>query len=348
LINTIPFSKARFPAPQDFTKQKIFRHAGTIRKLGTYFEIPAFSIPNPWKGASEIVLRFDYEISNFTFFNPFVDSRYDDINFCPVISWFSAPEVITRYKLKSNVGEILWLPEYAGQKINNSSFYIEIWNTDNGIYEVLGTQEGDAIGTQDGQLIGITPPTYADLILEDPIRFYTSRLIAPPHKCDTDDIEIGNRTLCVDPIYFLEDFEPFNGDYYLLVSPCQRLLVKGRISPVFENILLQSTDGTWHYVYAQLNTDDSGDFLGFNVDQADQPPGDKGYFPLREITGTTHKIDLLAHDDGDGLIHYLRIGDPVIDPDFYHVLRLNSIPDLVTRSIRLIRDDVGELVLNIQ
>jgi hypothetical protein len=319
------------------------RYQSYGKKLLTYIEIPAFSVDNVWRGASEIVTRFSFDIGFATLLNKFPIVATG--NFCPVVSW-RVGESFVRYKLWHDVHEILWLPNYAKQKIDADVFYIEIWNVNP--RAVLADEEGNPILTEDGHYIGIDGPIDITTELENAIRIYTSRMVVPDCCCDDDDIALAAGSICVDPIFELADFVPLNGDYYVFNTPCARELIKGRISTEFERILLQSTDGTWHYVYVQEVDDETGTFLDFYIDPTNEAPGTKGYYPLRALNGLTYKIDLQLFDDGSGPVHYMRINDPIVDDDYVNVLRMQSIPDATTRAIRIIADEEEELFLNIQ
>lgn len=286
------------------------RYSSYGKKLRTYFEIPAFSVPNVWRGASEIVHRFDFDIAYITFLNQFPREPIPDANFCPVIAWFSAPEVISRYKLWKNVGELVWIPDYAGQKVNAEEFFIEIWNTDTTIEVYLLSEDGEILLSEDGEplLAEGQEVEFENIVLEEPIRFYSSRLVIPDHCCDSDAISLGEPEECVDPVFDLTDFMPVFGDYYLLVSPCERQLIKGNIIDPEYN-LLQSTDGTWHEVYTTTVGDSIHLFV--NQDNETPPPDALGYFPI--IHSPTSDIYRVALQEVGGN-HYFAIFEE-LEPD---------------------------------
>lgn len=204
--------------------RKTTSRSNYIHKLLTYINIPIFDLVNPWKGASEIIKRFDYNIGNITLLTPIV--KPDEVNFCPVLSWFSAPEVITRYKLWDDVGEILYLPVYNGEKITANNFCIEIWNTDTTEYIVIGMEGAEIVIGLEGLGILGAEATGNILNIVNPsiINLFTSSLITPTNKCDQSDSLLITETECVDPLFDLDGFDPSRGDYYELVSPCERIL----------------------------------------------------------------------------------------------------------------------------
>lgn len=273
------------------------RYQSYGKKLRTYIELPAFSVENVWRGASEILLRFDFDASSFSgLTKSFPRTAPSGANFCPVISWLK-DEVYYRYKLWSDVGEILWLPDYAGEKVTSDFFSIEIWNTNTTQNAAFGAGSDDvAFGVGD-VAFGVDSGIFYPLTLATGIQFYTTRLVVPDCCCESADIAEGEATTCVDPIYSLDGFIPLFGDYYLLVSPCSRLLVHGSIvTPAFN--ILESTDGTWHEIYAE--TVDGG--ISFHINQDAVAPQGKGYFAIIR-NDVIYKV-ALQEQDGN---HYLSI-----------------------------------------
>ena len=288
------------------------RYSSYVKKLRSYFEIPAFSVANTWRGASEIVHRFDYDLSAISILNHFPLEQPSGANFCPVLSWL-VDEVFYRYKIWENVGEILWLPLYAGQKITGDSFHIEIWNV-NPSSGILTAEDGSILTTEAGQGIQADGNVNVTTELTEAIRFYTSRLILPSSMCDDEDTLLADPTDCVDPVYELENFQPLFGDYYTLVAPCERQLIKGAfVKPAAGYNILQSTDDTWHLVAFAENED--GDLV-LRVDQNNTvPPADAlGYFPMYRLTSQEiYKIALRVMPDEGATTHALAIRERMAD-----------------------------------
>jgi hypothetical protein len=313
----IPYKiKTRSSAVVTTAYARTFRYGSAVSKLRTYYEIPAFSVENVWRGASEIIYRFDFPIGLVSLLNKFPITPPAGTNFCAVVAWMEeGEEFFNRYKLWENVGEILWLPLYNREKINASEFYIEIWNTDTSTGEGvgLGIETGEGLGIEFGGfglgLEGAGGSSYDNLLLEEPIQLFTSRLVLPSGYCPENDVSLGEPTTCVDPVFDLDDFEPLYGDYYLLVAPCTRLLVKGTsLQPATGYNILQSSDETWHYVW--FTTVD--DIVTLYVDQSDAvpPPDALGYFPMIDpVTRTVHKINLEVIADGPPAMHSLHIDE---------------------------------------
>lgn len=98
-----------------------------INPRKSYVELPAFSITdNHWRGASEIVIQFNYSASkNFVLTRR--PTKPAGVNFLLCIK-YRIGGTVYRYKLWENVGEVLDVALYNGQIIKKN-FVLEIWNT---------------------------------------------------------------------------------------------------------------------------------------------------------------------------------------------------------------------------
>lgn len=304
----IPFTRVRLRSVQDTSKELIHSYGRTVRKLRSYYVFPSFTIPNVWRGASEIIYRFDFDAGLISLLNKFPLTPPDNVTFCPVLSWREG-ETFKRYKLWENVGEILWLPLYNKEKIPTDQFYIEIWNTDTRVQYVLGTEDGNVLGTENGMVLGWSGTESDVITLDLDIKLYTSKLTVPEDYCDDEDINLGSPSTCVDPIYDLSGFIPAFGDYYLLIAPCARQLIHGLIREPNYN-LLQSTDDTWHYVWTE--TVDGNTTTHVDQANASPPPDAIGYFAI--IRGTKiYKVALRVMPDEGPTNHALSIREELTD-----------------------------------
>lgn len=161
-----------------------------VKRLRQFLEIiPAFSVDNTWKGASEIVKIFRFSAEYATALKDVEPSA--DVNYCACVSWKPTSNTRARYKLWENVGEVLYVDLYDGQKIN-SDFDIEIWSTNN------------------------TP-----IIEATGITVYTSNLLMPSSYCDNSDRNLGiTPAECLDLEFnFTADgFNPAFNHYYEIVE----------------------------------------------------------------------------------------------------------------------------------
>ncbi len=304
LLDRIPYHRTRVEGPQDTTLAKSRIFGRTVKKLKSYYTIPAFSVDNNWRGASEIIYRFDFPAGLITLLNIFPITPPTGSNFCPVVAW-KVGETFVRYKLWEDVGEILWLPLYNKEKITASEFYIEIWNVNPSAeatgLETLESEEDEGIEFEEDDTIVETEESSGDLELPvaittqllESIVIYTSRLVIPSPICNETESSLGAPTTCVDPIYHLEDFQPLYGDYYTLIAPCERELIKGVIAKPVYNLLKNRNDDTWHYVWAQFVAGEL--FLYVDPTNELNPPVDAlGYFPLVSAQDrNTYKMELM-------------------------------------------------------
>lgn len=347
----IPFSRERYEGVKDTSLLRTKSYAKTVRKLKSYYEIPAFSIINVWRGASEIVFRYDFPNGLLSLLNAFPLEKPVNANFVPVLAWREGDDqFFHRYKLWEDVGEILWLPVYNKEKVKASTFYIEIWNTNTVTGQSgLGLEEeGEGLGLEEpGILLGLEDEVgFADLLLEAAIKLYTSRLIVPTDFCLDDDVKLGEPTTCVDPIYYLENFEPIFGDYYLLVAPCERQLIKGvKAKPEF-NLLRNRDDDTWHYVWMDVIAGNV--FLFVDPANAVAPDGALGYFPLRINVGTkkTYKFELESALGEAGTHHFVateEVAASEADLDVCLLQTVNEQSDALLYGFYLTRDSDGSI-----
>lgn len=186
MIKIPPFFKEKEVFDIDISLRKSIVAADYVKKKFRYITIPAFSFENVWKGSSEIIRKYYYTLNkNFTILKLPEPSG----NFCPVVSW-KANNTVIRYKLWSNVDEILYVPLYSGQVINKN-FYLEIWTTPN-------------------------------VTIENTVNIFNiSRFTIPSSLCDNSSIEEGINIPCNDMILnTLNDFDPQNNDYYDVINLC--------------------------------------------------------------------------------------------------------------------------------
>ena len=121
-----PFTKLEeaFKDTVEFFVNKRFA-SNYVKKTANFIVLPAFNIPNTWYGASHIIAKYKYTISNkFSILK--LPARPND-TFCLALTFGATPN---RYKLWQNIGEILYVPLYSSEIID-SSFNLEVWNTFN-------------------------------------------------------------------------------------------------------------------------------------------------------------------------------------------------------------------------
>lgn len=264
------------------TKPKSRISSSYVKRIQSYIGIPALSIPNTWRGASEIIHEFLYSPTTYlSFITRFPVTAPPDCNYCPCIAWKPTSDTIVRYKLWKDVGEILYVPVYSGQRFN-IPFSIEIWNTNHAT--ISGSEQF----------------------------FYTSQTYIPTNRCLELDHNLGAPQDCTDVTLNLVGFNPLLGDYYLVVGNCGEAdLIHGIIGTPENKI--QSTDGSWHVI----SIDDSvvGD-IRLNIHQDNTTAGVKGYFEIKMASygNRTFKVDLEAIIDGGGTTHILRNSSEILSP----------------------------------
>lgn len=310
------------------TKPRNRENTSYVNKRVSTIYIPAFSVESVWRGASEIIKEFRYSLSNNVSLLKITAPA--NPTFVACVAWKPTSETIVRYKLWQDAGEILYVPLYSGQKIDND-FSIEIWNvqpdeslaggsiiTEDG-FQIETEDEGFTLVTEQAtSLIGVTETiTYGGTAL-----LHLSRLILPTGYCESDNNNLTTYEECVDVTFFLgtgtytTTYIPFDGDYYLVTGDCGvTTLVKGtRFSGT--ELILQSTDETWHRIYTMR----FGGQTHLVVDQDNAAPSDTPYIYLFERPDVTYKIDLMFLAGN----HHLRIDqNPATELD-YTVLYLQA------------------------
>lgn len=304
------FTRRKYTASLHDTQRSIDAASVVVRKLGTYLTIPSFSINATWRGASEIIAKFNFSLTaNFT-----ISRIIEQENFCACISWKPTSTTIVRYKLWKDVGEILYVPLYNGEKIGNN-FSIEIWNIqptnpiessgfliEEGAADFI-IEEAPSADFEIGDFGDSGFPV--ELVSYNGSALITTSIMQLPESpfCNLSPISIGGiPPQCTDITFevgdyvgsILDDFIPIDGDYYILDGICgETILVKGIRAAVELFKLQDQTDGTWHSVFVgQLPDDPSGELFLF-VDQDPTTPGDAPFFTLRNPeTGLGMKVYL--------------------------------------------------------
>lgn len=316
-------------------KIRVRENSSFVDKQLSIFYLPSFEISSTWRGASEIIAKFVYEFDkNFSFIRIATPANP---NFVACISWKPTSSTIVRYKLWQDVGEILYVPLYNGERIGNE-FFIEIWNikpTTGGTEGVLILEGGDEEGLElelegdnegilvfDGSLIG----TVSTISHDGTVLFHTSIMNLPTRPyCNSSPILLDDAPdQCVDITFEIgdyvesiaDDFIPFDGDYYILDGNCgDTILIKG-VRFVGDVIKFQSTDDTWHDVFV-------GEIQGERillVDQANTAPGILGSVVVRHISEVFGYRVALALIQGT---HVITVDDTPIANFDYNVLYLS-------------------------
>lgn len=116
-----------FPASQDTTKFKPTYPASQVVKLSSVIVLPAFNYTGlVWKGASQLIAQFNLSLSN-NFTIPTLPSGAGR-DFCLCIRHRIGTTPF-RYKLWSDVGEILYTPQQYISAIIKKNFTLEVWST---------------------------------------------------------------------------------------------------------------------------------------------------------------------------------------------------------------------------
>lgn len=341
------YTRSRIQGVKDTSLARSRIRGDYVTKLKSYVEIPAFDLANIWRGASQVLIRYDFAVGVSSLLNAFPITPPAGVNFVPVVSWLK-DEVYYRYKLWEDVGEILWLPLYNKEKITAEDFFsIEIWNTDT--RDEYALSAGDDTALSPGISLGFGPE--ANLLLANAIRLYTSKLIIPTTLCQNEEILLLNPTECVDPRFELSDFEPIFGDYYLLVSPCTRQLIKGiKHEPAVGYNILKSTDDTWHYVW--FITFEGN--VTYEVDQANTvpPPDALGYFAMIPVIepNAVYKLALYAIPNSDGSVtHTLDIQGALSSSEATraNVVLLENLTDSLKYGLFLSGSTIDTLSINV-
>ena len=300
------------------TKPRLRVASRWVTKLQTYLQLPAFSIDVTWRGASEIVKKFNFDLDKNISLIHFLAEAPSNPNYVACVSWKPTTETIVRYKLWQDVGEILYVPLYSGQTIKKN-FAIEIWN----IKPAAGQSESGTLASEEDAIF-VTEDSSAEFVTESgegevfigieetigadgALVLSTSRLILPTNGCDTDRVDISNTVReCTDLIFDYTDYNPFDGDYYNVILDCGLTeLIHGTTLTTTE-LVLQSSDDTWHRVFL-------AEFMGnihIFVEQDNTSPSLTPYVVMREIT-TRLNYKLRLHKVGDN--HHYRMPDDVDD-----------------------------------
>lgn len=252
--------------PIDTTKVKVRHAASFVSKLRETLTIAGGSYPNTWRGASEVITRYVFpKTSNFSI-QDILNNIPANPNYVLAVAWYEN-DVMHRFKLWEDVGEIFWGEIYSGQTITSDFFALEVWTTN------------------------------ADPIVVEPITFTSSRLIVPTNRCDSGDINTSIVSLeCGDPIFHftVDAFNPSQGDYYVFDGYCLRVIVRGNIVPIVFpfNILHCDDDDTWHYVW--METVEGNVNLYIDPAEVTPPVGALGYFPMidQQDSNKTIKVNL--------------------------------------------------------
>lgn len=316
---------ANSPKPRNREK------AGYLSKRLTTLYLAGFSVATTWRGASEIVLELRYALGfNFSFL---LVAPPSNPNFCACIAWKPTADTIVRYKLWEDVGEILYVPLYNGELIGGN-FSIEIWNVkpaagtggltitdDDG--NIITTDEGDEIETDEGGgSSGIASSDGLGL-------FHLSRMILPVGFCEDEINNLGTvHELCTDVTIDLEGYIPYDGDYYTVDGDCGDTTLIHGDRLVGTEIILQSTDLTWHRVYVmRLNG-----ITHLAVDQDPAAPSLTPFIMMENYPGEVYRVDLQFF----GGNHHLRVAqDPTAIVRDFNVLYLEAAEDGLSYGVRL-------------
>jgi hypothetical protein len=340
VINLPTYRESRVAAA--ITSKPRTRSAGiAVTKRHTILYLPAFEVDATWRGASEIVKEFRYSASN----NMSIVKRATPTNpnFVACVAWKPTAETIVRYKLWEDVGEILYVPLYNGEKIDGD-FSIEIWNTkpdaaitggDTLITESdgfeLSTESEDVLITDGSDSLYGTVETlsHAGTAL-----FHLSKMTAPVKPwCDLSANQIEYIEECTDVTFDLTGFNPFDGDYYNVIGDCGVTELVEGIRFEGTGLVLQSTDDTWHRVY--LMRIDGITYLA--VDQDNAAASLTPFIHLKVTPGQNIMVDLMIVDG----IHHLRIDQDltVDETSLYTVLYMQTAEDTLYYGVRAVETD---------
>lgn len=276
-------------------------------KLRTYLTFPAINIANTWRGASEIVAKYNFSLDAKTSILNLFTTAPTDANFVACISWKPTSDTIVRYRLWSDVGEILWVDDYDGQTINEE-FAIEIWNT------------------PDANLAG------------GPYTIELSTLQLPADFCDDEDVELGSDfRICTDLIFDLGDYTPLDSDYYVVVSDCGvTQLIENKIFA--DSWLIRADDGTWRYF--KLTVDVGGSVNSYTEEAPTPDPIPVAYMPLVDrFSGLGFQVNC-GVIEYEGVTTYHPYASTFVDDDVhsYGVIYLKADDDQYY-GVRLLVED---------
>ncbi len=118
------------------------------------FVLPAFLLPVPtWLGASDIIAQ--YSISNSYYFSLKLPIEQFGENFVLAIRWAEGT-IIRRFKLWGDIGEVLYFPVYAGERIGYNAVF-ELWSIDSEAAPELdeeSTLDTSVLIMQDDSIVG--------------------------------------------------------------------------------------------------------------------------------------------------------------------------------------------------
>lgn len=344
------FTRRKYPLSLHSEQPAIDAAVTVVRKTGTYFAIPAFSVDTVWRGASQIVAKFNFSLDeNINLIRDITPQE----GFCACISWKPTSTTIVRYKLWENVGEILYVDLYNGEKIG-SDFAIEIWSVQPEAGEAGGTlvtEDGIVLVTEDdmelvteqdsGTLIG----TQMTITFNGIALLYTTILIIPTDFCDLSDTQIGGTPgLCRD-ITFEDTDEviPADGDYYILDGICGETTLVHGVRFIGTGIVLQSDDGTWHELFLVRVNDGENEYTIHSVDQDPASPSLTPFIRLALTPTRAHKVNIL--DNGTGFYFANVVQDIETEKD-YNVLYMQTVEDSLYYGLRLQLGENGKVFLS--
>jgi hypothetical protein len=191
MITLAPYTKRKL-SPTLTTSGRIVRNSTYVTKVRQREYFPEINIENTWRGASEIVRLY-----NLTATAPFIFTKVygTTANYCVCVRWSDEDGVVHRYKLNSDVGEILYVPLYNNELIP-TEYILEIWNT----------PEETLTGT-----LGYI--SY-------------SRFTLPADACEYDDgITVMSFNDCNDITFDLSIWQPNEGEYYIRDGDCGETII---------------------------------------------------------------------------------------------------------------------------
>lgn len=109
-------------------KPHSFSQASFSEEQNQYIELPVFNINDVWEGASRLVAVYNYDVGqNVTIQN--IVNPIPNNSFVLCVRW-RVGNIVYRYKLWEDVGEILFVPLYNSEIILHC-FILEVWSTVN-------------------------------------------------------------------------------------------------------------------------------------------------------------------------------------------------------------------------
>ena len=102
-----------------------------LTRAGTYLEVPILNVTALWKGYSTLIAAYNYTASKNFSLKLSQSTLPSFPNYMMCISWIDSHNVLQRYSLWNNVGEVMYfnIPAYTNQQIKKN-FRIEFWTTD--------------------------------------------------------------------------------------------------------------------------------------------------------------------------------------------------------------------------